>query len=541
MRLDLSVSLVNNLSAQKVTDHFIGVSSTMKSGIQNRMPSNIGAVLSSLQSTVGFSKKAAEWSAPVKQIIQMSAVPFVFDIDDYRNQWSEINREGDLNKNKLFRDLVDPIPSFITSYQPSQKSFERCYGKLLQGARCTTRAASFVFDDAKKQFERSVQSSPGGISGSWHMVKVRNPNWTDFTNARKVTLTMGDVLSSSMYNIIGGKSEPLVLFDENTTDYDPVKRINSISFNCIVVELIREWYDPLIWTTPGWTLDDYGKGWISTGECDNNTGIIPLIPSALVIGFETDFDVEWKTEANQNASLGAFPLDPRKAFLVAVISDLVPFAPNESQDIIITEKTEERRLIYECVRMLDKYYDRVKCLSGMNILSFDSIDMNEWKTKYYPKLVQTGIIRDGDFFQNSLENKNYGIGDDGSFCRYEYVGFLYWAYKALVRSFTTNQETVYIKHCIDLLEPFVAQFENKGTSDNFFTLPNAIRDKWQSEYYKNLSLSGKISDGDFFGDFKSNPDLGIGADGTFSGVELLHFLFECYRAVFSINTAIVDG
>ena len=193
----------------------------------------------------------------------------------------------------------------------------------------------------------------------------------------------------------------------------------------------------------------------------------------------------------------------------------------------------DKQLAMQCIRMLEKYINDAKNLPNNNTknLRLDGADMTAWKQTYYPQLVANGKIRDGVFFENPLKNRNYGIGQDGECTKYEYVQFLWSAYKFVMGDFPADSDALkYIKDCIKMLEPCASSFENHGTETAaVHSLNPADKKKWVNEIYPKLSKSGLIPDGTFFGDIKADPRLGVGNDGEFTGEELCHFLFRLYR------------
>lgn len=190
------------------------------------------------------------------------------------------------------------------------------------------------------------------------------------------------------------------------------------------------------------------------------------------------------------------------------------------------------QLVRECIDMLEKYYDEAQKLPNNNTkcLSLNQEDLKLWTGTYYPQLVQSGVIRDGVFFQNPIKNQNYGIGADGKCTKYEYVQFLWSAYQYVVTDFSANLGLQYIKECIDMLEPYTEIFKNNLTETSMVkNLNNNDMDRWKKGFYPFFSKSGLIPDGQFFGDVEATPNLGIGEDGAFYGEELCHFLYQLYK------------
>lgn len=191
-----------------------------------------------------------------------------------------------------------------------------------------------------------------------------------------------------------------------------------------------------------------------------------------------------------------------------------------------------KQLAKESIVMLEKYYEKAKHLPNDNsaVWTLEGADLTTWKNTYYPQLVKSGEICDSSFFQNPVANPNYGIGADGQFTKYEYVQYLYSAYKYVLTDFSANSGLKYIKTCIDMLEPYVGLFKNHGTgTDELHSFKSADMDKWEKEYYLYFSKSGLVPDGQFFGNVNENPNYGIGADGQFAGEELCHFLYQLYK------------
>ena len=195
----------------------------------------------------------------------------------------------------------------------------------------------------------------------------------------------------------------------------------------------------------------------------------------------------------------------------------------------------DKQLAVKCIQMVETYLEEVKKLPNNNkkTLTLAGSDLTDWKDTYYPQLVQSGKIRDGSFFQNPLKDFRYGIGKDGGGTKLEYLQFLWSAYKFILGDFPASGETLTcVKDCIKMLEPYAADFENRGTGiGTCFDLKEADMKKWKDEYYPKLSGSGLVPDASYFG---STPNRGIGDDGSFYAEEFCHFLFRLYRQAYII-------
>jgi hypothetical protein len=221
--------------------------------------------------------------------------------------------------------------------------------------------------------------------------------------------------------------------------------------------------------------------------------------------------------------------------------------PDEPGTLDIPKEDDDMRdmseMVKECVAMLDKYYDKAKALPNNNsrAVSLEGGDLSDWTNKYYVSLADpdNGILQDASFFEDPVRNFNVGIGRDGKFYKYEYVQFMYRAYRYLHYqrpSFGTNAGTRFIRECVDMLDPYVREFQGKGITDtNSLRLQGSELSDWLKGYYPILVKTGLIADGSFFGSVDANPNYGIGADGVFFGKELLFFLWQAYRYVYILG------
>jgi adenosine deaminase CECR1 len=205
-----------------------------------------------------------------------------------------------------------------------------------------------------------------------------------------------------------------------------------------------------------------------------------------------------------------------------------------------TEKLVSSDLLY-CAAMFEGYYDEVKAdgpKSDKKLHALNTDDMAMWK-KYYYDMVKKADIVDGEFFNN---DPSYGVGNDGTFVKVEYCNIMYRLYKYLYNRRRSEKphilkdkkgETNVVNKCIDVLEKYVDYFKGKGTSYNLTTgmLPDDTK-TWKEECYPQLTALNLFPDGSFFGDVHANANYGVGADGVFSSMELLHFLYQCYKFKF---------
>jgi hypothetical protein len=199
-------------------------------------------------------------------------------------------------------------------------------------------------------------------------------------------------------------------------------------------------------------------------------------------------------------------------------------------------------LAWDCAVMLEKHYDAVKKLNGINeLFLLPKDDLAIWQNTYYKALVETRFIIDGEFFKYPIkDDEDVGIWKDGRFNKYEYVQFLYRIYKKLLDAFGVfvfqcqNKTVLKLLPCIEFLEHYLKNFEGKGARDEHQEgVSPSEAAVWQG-YYEALVKTAGIPDGSFFGDVTKNANYGIGKDGWFTGAELFHFLYQCCKNAFML-------
>src|SRR5690606_6166153 len=102
----------------------------------------------------------------------------------------------------------------------------------------------------------------------------------------------------------------------------------------------RPWLSPLLFETNDWFLSGEDAGFCSSGSLSGNRGVLPLIPSAILIGRSVSVSAEW-SEADASVvnqarsegkpvSLGPYLLSAPETSTLQVIgwtSKLVPYSP----------------------------------------------------------------------------------------------------------------------------------------------------------------------------------------------------------------------
>jgi hypothetical protein len=301
--------------------------------------------------------------ADARPVLQLNDVPMPLNPADYRNSYSNTNPQGDQRTLYAFRALVDPVPEFGRAYRPSARSTERIYQNLVQGASIQTGQdfTTAVLASARKAFEESALENLVITPGKWHPVYAAPSDWYDpiqLDRFQPIELDLTDRNGSGRFIVLAG-SERLQwrLGDprrpELTKQPDPDTQPTSLRFRCLQVTLERPWLDFEVFGLRGWYLQGQPQGYYSTGQTATNKGILPLVPTRLLLG--TDIRLDARVGADDRdlirrsvatgaaLSLGPFnlgsvalagdrmqarPADKPALYLVGWCSDLVPLSPS---------------------------------------------------------------------------------------------------------------------------------------------------------------------------------------------------------------------
>jgi hypothetical protein len=108
----------------------------------------------------------------------------------------------------------------------------------------------------------------------------------------------------------------------------------------LFVELRRSWLNTLLLGLDDWYLGSQSAGFCSSGRLDENTGVLPLIPTGILLARDIEVDAEWSRDdqalleraraGRAHACLGPFSIHAAASGtlqIVGWISSLVPYAP----------------------------------------------------------------------------------------------------------------------------------------------------------------------------------------------------------------------
>lgn len=287
----------------------------------------------------------------VKPVLQLADLPLSINPDHYRNALSSTNPEGDLRAARAFRDLVDPVPPFERGYVPTAFSVEANYGLVVGNAQVQQQGsvAQMLLARAQRSFVTAAQPSLDGTPDNhWRLVDAVPSDWwdtSDPTRFQKVDLDL-DGGGKDDFTILGGSDTMSWRVDgKAATPLHPATKLKTLSFRYQSVLLRRNWCDPTVFTLGGWKLVGEPAGFCSSGGTEANVGILPLLPTCILVGCDVTLAADWAPAdakmldavGSLPVSLGPFPLERSLGggqvkgspplFLAAVISTLVPYSP----------------------------------------------------------------------------------------------------------------------------------------------------------------------------------------------------------------------
>lgn len=313
-----------------------------------------------------YDKRPHKKSEKPLPVFQRSAVPLIINPDIYKNAKSNNNPKGSLTSLHAFHDLIDPVPNFSRYYSASAKSTEMIYGDLVNGANIKDGCefAMTVLARSQRAYEINKYENMDGIPDIWRPVFANPYNWYDLKNLNdfkplEVDLTNEEEIKGR-FRVIPIDNEDIKGLEwrvgnrgtsQKTIKLDPATNLRSIKLKCKIVQLDRPWLNSQLFETAGLILGGQDPGYYSTGNINNNNGILPLLPTAILLAIDAELDGEWKgrdkdivkmiEKSSEAVSFGPFalstnPLTDSHASevnegvllqLFGWISDLVPLAP----------------------------------------------------------------------------------------------------------------------------------------------------------------------------------------------------------------------
>lgn len=239
-----------------------------------------------------------------RPILQLNTFPMTIDPSDFANPFGPNNPNGSYTTLYSFYQLVDPIPSFTKNYWPTNNSTDRTYGNLLNlatAARSGTPAIT-ILSDAKKRYDISELSDMAGTGINFHATYAVPYNWYelyDDYSEIEIDLTDPKALEECGFAILGGDDTEMKWNIGNSRDPKSQKllemntAIEQIKFKYCMVAIQRPWLDFQLFNIPGWKIQGLSRAYYSTGTLTNNNGVLPLLPTGIIIGRDIQITAQW--------------------------------------------------------------------------------------------------------------------------------------------------------------------------------------------------------------------------------------------------------
>jgi len=304
------------------------------------------------QSTTRTLKAAAPVTPPV---FQMAALPSIVDPATYANAFGNTNPNGSFLALRALRDLVDPVPLFSRTYQPSPESTEKLWGLVLSGAESANGFAAAALSGARTSYATSALPSTDGTTTQWRPVYATPATWMDLGNDaafRKVTVDLSGTATgatATRLSTIGGGQAVMrwTVVDANgDTTTAPIASgttLDAIVLDVRQVTLQRPWLDMSVLTSSGIAVPGQDAGFLSSGDVDDNDGSLPLLPTAFWLARSatlrgtiapSDAKVLGQADDDTHVTLGGIAVAgpaaegaPTTGQVVAWTSTLLPYWP----------------------------------------------------------------------------------------------------------------------------------------------------------------------------------------------------------------------
>ncbi len=290
-----------------------------------------------------FGSTAVDVTA-TKPILQLSALPITIDRSNYVNARSDSNPNGDLRSLFAFSELVDPIPAFTRYYSPGGSSVEGTYGNIVGGAVPSDGGyVAELIGRSAATFHQGGFAKMDGTGGSWHPAYAEPADWCDPSAANRFTDLDIDLLSAGgptdPYTILTGEDGVLLSTDAGDAPrrLSPSTTLTAISMRYLAVQITRPWLTFDLFKTQNWMLRGQPRGFCSTGGLDNNPGLMPLVPTKILLGADVNIQARYSPDdeiairdaraKGAKVYIGPFGIDQPSLHVIGFISELVPLSP----------------------------------------------------------------------------------------------------------------------------------------------------------------------------------------------------------------------
>ena len=300
-------------------------------------------------------------------VIQLNKIPFLIELNEYRDPETPENPTGNLLATYRLSQLANVVPTFSKLYNPSGLSVEKIWENMIFGANAESSFAQMLFSQAQEDFKLAELQEFSSISDSWRPVYPNPWNWTKIIaegrGLEKITLDLSNPENlTDGFNLIAG-DESLSWNTEN--ENSEIERealaddsqIREIEMKIMRVDFRRGWLDPQLFRLGGWKIDGVSKGFFSSGDLRENQGVLPLLPNSMLVGTHVQVKgrigsrderlLRRRARGNRTFSIGPFVLgsqarppqirkargetiiESNNAHIIGMVSSLVPMSPKE--------------------------------------------------------------------------------------------------------------------------------------------------------------------------------------------------------------------
>lgn len=342
---DLAASFARSLGAAPAR---LGAARGRKPPLDPEKGRSVGVLLGQ---TPGIGGRDVTTRAPRAPgpVLQLNAIPVSIDLEKFSDAYSSDNPGGDYEAAYRLRNLCNAIPSFKRNFDPSGHYVEAIWRNIAFAATGTTSYAQHLLSVAQADIDGAELSNLGGSPKPWLPVDAAPSNWTELlADAPECELDLGGEGGSGDYVLID-QAENLAWTGMPGAEATPIEgKLQRIRLRALRVDLNRSWLDLQLLAISGWKINGMPSGFFSSGTQADNSGIFPLLPTALVIGTDIIIEGDWSRadlklmgrHAAEGRALGigpfplaapalavGAPLQIQQAHVIGVISALVPYAP----------------------------------------------------------------------------------------------------------------------------------------------------------------------------------------------------------------------
>jgi len=275
--------------------------------------------------------QGAALTGSLKPVFQLNALPQPLDPTTFAGAMSPSNPGGSLVPLAAFRDLVDAVPAMSRFYSPGPMSTETAWGNYINGASVKAGAgfATQALSAAQQNFTTYALAGLTPAATSWRPVYSTPENWWDLTRQTFTPVVVDPNATggpNGAYATIGADNQAQTLQwrDPGSGKTAPLASgttLKAIRFNAFEVVLRRPWLDASLFGMASIYLGGEPSGFYSSGQLNNNDGVMPLLSTSFYLATDVQIDADWsapdlkrlqQAQANNTPlALGAFALAAR--------------------------------------------------------------------------------------------------------------------------------------------------------------------------------------------------------------------------------------